>query len=71
MVKDGSFVDLQARIDAAKAAGWTCEKAGHDYWLAGNGTYSGFDKSEWSAWADILLDQELWPEIAPLIGLTA
>ena len=63
------YLSLQVRIDAAKAAGWTCDPMGHDYWLASNGVYSGFDKSEWTAWADILLDDDLWPEIAPQIGL--
>lgn len=63
------YLELQQRIDAAKAAGWICELMGDGWWLACNGTYSGMDKSEWLAWADILLDEELWPEIAPLIGM--
>lgn len=63
--------ELEERIEAAKVHGWECIQAGAGWWLACNGEYSGMDLSEWSAWADILLDQELWPEIAPLIGLEA
>jgi hypothetical protein len=63
------YNEVDARIERAKEIGWEAEQFAPDFWLMNdpNNVYSGIGATEYTAFADIVADPELWDEVTALL----